>query len=274
MGIQSFLKAERGDPDWAFTPEQYFDKEFKVIDANLIELKQDKLDSVVLRQNPTEKELLAKHLRIDVRENATLDLAIINEASDKLQQVFIYDIRVREGGHINLGVFLKGGTLNKHIIQVDLDTGANFNAYGHAQNNVGGDCEIITKVNHVGAFSVSNQFFSCEAGAGSQTVFQGMVHISKESVYSQVGIDNYNLITARGGRCHAVPEVWNHTDSARISSGTDTELLDRERTYYLQTRGLTREKAESLLVTAHRNQVLSIIQNQEIKEEISQILLG
>ena len=32
MGIQSFLKATKGDPDWAFTPEQYFDKEFKIID--------------------------------------------------------------------------------------------------------------------------------------------------------------------------------------------------------------------------------------------------
>jgi hypothetical protein len=29
MGIQSFLKAQKGDPDWVFTPEQYFNKEFK-----------------------------------------------------------------------------------------------------------------------------------------------------------------------------------------------------------------------------------------------------
>lgn len=274
MGIQSFLKAQKGDPDWAFTPEQYFDKEFKVIDANLIELRQDKTDSVILRQTPTEKELLAKHLRIDVREGATLDLAIINEASEKLQQVFIYDIRVRDGGHINMGVFIKGGKLNKHIIQVDLDNGANFNGYGHAQNTDGGDCEIITKVNHAGSYSVSNQFFSCEAGVNSQTVFQGMVNVSEETVYAQVGIENVNLITGKGGLCHSVPEVWNRSDSARVTTGSNTELLDRERTYYLETRGLTQLAAESLLINSHRNQVLGIIHNTEIKEEISQILLG
>lgn len=274
MGIQSFLKAQKGDPDWAFTPEQYFDKEFKMIDANLIELRQGKEDRVILRQTPDEKEMLAKHLRIDIRENATLDLAIINEASDKLQQVFIYDIRVRDGGHINFGLFIKGGRLNKHIIQVTLEDTANFNAYGHAINTVGGDCEIITKIDHQGAYSVSNQYFSCEAGTDSQTVYQAMVNVAKTADYAQVGIENVNLITSRGGKCQTVPEVYNGTDSAKISTGTTTDLLERERVYYLQTRGISQAAAESFLITSHRSQVLNIIQNAEIKEEIEQLLVA
>ena len=274
MGIQSFLKAKKGDPDWAFTPEQYFDKEFKIIDANLIELGQEKTDNIVLRQTPNEKELLAKHLRIDVREGATLDLAIINEAADKLQQVFIYDIRVREGGAINLGLFVNGGKLNKHMIQVALDDGAKFNAYGHAINTVGGDCEIITKLEHRGMYSTSNQFFTCEAGKDSQTVYQGMVDIAKDARYAQVGVENLNLVTGSNGHCHSIPEIYNHCDTARVNSGSSTELLERERTYYLQTRGMTQAAAETLLITTHRNQVLNIIQDTELREEVSQLLVG
>jgi Fe-S cluster assembly protein SufD len=274
MGIQSFLKAQKGDPDWAFTPEQYLNKEFKMIDANLIELRQGKEDRIILRQTPDEKEMLAKHLRIDVRENATLDLAIINEASKNLQQVFIYDIRVREGGHINFGLFIKDGKLNKHIIQVVLDDGANFNAYGHAINTVGGDCEIITKVDHQGMYSVSNQFFSCEAGADSQTVYQSMVGVDKAASYSQVGIENVNLVTGRSGLCHCIPEVYNKCDSARVTTGSATDLLEREKSYYLQSRGLSQAAAEALLINAHRNLVLNIIQTAEIKEEIQQLLIA
>jgi Fe-S cluster assembly scaffold protein SufB len=274
MGIQSFLKVQKGDPDWAFTPEEYLDKEFKMIDANLIELRQGKEDRVILRQTPNEKEMLAKHLRIDVRENATLDLAVINEASKNLQQVFIYDIRVREGGHINFGLFIKDGKLNKHIIQVVLDDGANFNAYGHAINTVGGDCEIITKIDHQGMYSVSNQFFSCEAGAESQTVYQSMVGVDKSASYSQVGIENVNLITGRNGLCHCIPEVYNKCDSARVTTGSATDLLEREKSYYLQSRGLSQASAEALLINSHRNLVLNIIQNAEIKEEIQQLLIA
>jgi Fe-S cluster assembly scaffold protein SufB len=274
MGIQSFLKANKGDPDWAFTPEQYFDKEFKIIDANLVELGQGKTDTIVLRQTPTEREIVAKHIRIDVREGATLDLAIINEASDKLEQVLIYDIRIRDGAHLNLGMFLKGGRLNKHIIQVSLDDAANFNSYGHIINTVGGDCELITKIDHRGPYSISNQFFTAEAGKNSQTVYQAMVNVGKEAEYAQVGVESLNLIIDKGGRCHSAPEVYNSTDSARINSGSSTETIDRERTYYLQTRGMTQAAAESFLITNHRNQMLNIIQNDEIKEEIEQLLVG
>lgn len=274
MGIQSFLKAHKGDPDWAFTPDQYFDKEFKLIDANLIELRQGKTDQIILRQDPSEREMLAKHLRIDVREGAVLDLAIINEANDKMQQVFIYDIRVREGGHINMGLFAKGGKLNKHIIQVILDDGANFNSYGHILNSCGGDTEVISKIEHQGSYSISNQFYTCEAGKASQTVFQSMVNVPKSVGYASVGIESINLIQGLGGCCHSVPEVYNQSDTSRVSTGVDTEILDPDRIYYLQTRGLTAAAAEALLITAHRQQVLSLIQVPEIREEIEQILIA
>ena len=148
MGIQSFFKAKQSDPDWAFTPEEYFGKEFKLIDANTIELRQDLSDQVILRQDPTEKELLAKHIKIDIGEGSTFDVAIINEAPNKMQQVFIYDVRARDGAHINFGLFAKGGKLNKHIIQVTLEEGSYFNSYGHIQNTCGGDTEVISKIEH------------------------------------------------------------------------------------------------------------------------------
>jgi Fe-S cluster assembly protein SufD len=273
MAIQSFLKANRGDPDWAFTPEEYFDKEFTVIDANLIELAQGKIDKIFLRHTPTEKKMLAKHIRIDVREDATLDMTVLTEASQKLQQVFIYDIRIREGGQMNLGLFIKGGQLNKHIIQVTVDEGGNFNAFGYAANTVGGDCEIITKVDHQGPYSVSNQFFACEAGKGSQTVFQGMVSVHKDSHRSQIGVENVNL-NLGGGKCHSVPEIVNATDSSRVNSGTATEPMDQDRIYYLQTRGMSQAAAEALIISAHRNLAFDIIQDPEVKEEIEQLFLS
>ena len=271
MGIQSFFKAQKGDPDWAFTPEQYFDREFKLIDANLIELGQGKTDKITLRQTPCERELLAKNLHVDVRENATLDLTIINDASDKLQQVFIYDIRIREGGHLNFGLFAKGGKLNKHILQVTLDDGANFNSYGYAANWVGGDCEIITKVYHKGTYSESNQFILAEAGVGSQTVYQGMVNIDKDATYATAGIENINVLSGEGARCHGLPEIYNDNDKAKTSAGVTTECIDRDQIYYLQSRGINYDTAEAMILSGYRDQVLHIIQSDELREEILQL---
>ena len=90
MAIHSFLKAERGDPDWQFSPEDYFGKEFKIIDASTVELDEGVSDRVVLRQNPTEKELLAKHLKVIVQKGSMLEMTILNDVDPNLQQVFLY----------------------------------------------------------------------------------------------------------------------------------------------------------------------------------------
>jgi Fe-S cluster assembly protein SufD len=271
MGIQSFLKAKKGDPDWAFTPEQFFDKEFKVIDAKLIELAHDKSDKIVLRQNPTEKELLAKHIQIDVRENATMDLTVINDAADKLQQVVIYDVRLREGSLLNMGMFIKGGRLNKHIIQVTLDQGSNFNAYGYIANWVGGDCEIITKLTHDGENSISNQYIIAEAGEGSQTVFQNMSNILQGADNSELSIENLNILNGRGARCHGLPEIFNDSDSSKVSSGVTTDIIDNDQIYYLQTRGIGYDRAEELLLSGYRKQVINLMPDSGVREEIYQL---
>jgi len=271
MGIQNF-KAQKGDPDWAFTPDQYFDKEFRVIDASVVELSRNQTDRMILRQTPTEKGMLAKHIRIDVCENASLDLTIINEAAARMQQVFIYDIYVRDRGQINMGIFAKGGCLNKHIIQIKLENYANFNGYGYIHNDAGGDCELITKIEHLGSASVSNQFFAFEAGEESQTVFQSWVQVEENAEFTQVGIDSSNLITGPNGRCQSVPQIFNDGYTSKINSSSSTEFLDPEKSYYLQTRGISNNHAKTFLINHHRNRVLDIIPSEDIKEEIIQLL--
>jgi Fe-S cluster assembly protein SufD len=101
-----------------------------------------------------------------------------------------------------------------------------------------------------------------------------MVSVESDTDFCQVGVENINLITSTGGKCHASPQIYNNSDTARVSMGSNTELLDQERTYYLQTRGLSQASAEAMLISAHRTQVLSIIQNAAIKEEIEQLLVS
>lgn len=268
MGVQSFLKASKGDPDWAFTPERYFEKKFKIIEASTLELAAEKSESIVLRQSPTERELLAKQIKIDVLDGANLNLVLINEANTSLQQVFIYDINIHSGGQFNFGLFVKGGRLNKHILNVTLDNYASFSTYGHVFNNNGGDSEVIIKTQHMGAFSNSNIYYTTESGEDSQTVLQAVTTIQEVGQYSQANIEINNLITGINGKCHSVPEIFNNSDSARINCGTCTDYLDQERVYYLRTRGLSKIKAEKFLVNNHRNKTFNTIFNDEIKDEI------
>jgi Fe-S cluster assembly scaffold protein SufB len=271
MAIHSFLKAEPGDPDWQFTPEQHFGKEFQMIDASLIELKEDVKESMILRQNPTDKKLLAKHLKVHVKEKSELNLIIINEADAKLQQIFLYDVYLHKNSTINFGIFAKDGKLNKHIVQVHFEDDSCFNAYGLLTNNVGGDTEIITKIIHKNYNTISNQLFLGMAGENSQTVFQGMVALEEGSDGSDANITSSNMTTGLKGRCFSKPEIYIDCDNTASSYNSVTDRLDKEKIYYLQTRGFSEKEAISLVTDSFKNLVLNLIQNDELKQEIAQI---
>tara|TARA_R110000868_G_scaffold356618_2_gene618071 strand:+ start:166 stop:990 length:825 start_codon:yes stop_codon:yes gene_type:complete len=271
MAIHSFLKAEKGDPDWQFTPEHYFGKEFKIIDASSIELTAGIKDLMVLRQNPTDKNFLAKHIKIESRENSHLDLVVINDAEDKLQQVFLYDLHLKPNSVINFGIFVKGGKFNKHIIQVNLEEGANFSAFGLMANNCGGDCEIITKVVHQHPNTGSRQFILGQAGVGSQTVYQGMVVLDDGSDGSEASVEGVNLITGSKGRCYSKPEIYVNSDNVRSSIGNITENLSREKIYYLQTRGLDPAQASATVIDSFQKQAIDLLGFDDLRAEIEQV---
>lgn len=271
MAIHSFLKAEKGDPDWQFSPEHYFGKEFKIIDASTIEIAKGIKDLMVLRQDPTDKTLLAKHIKISAKENSQLDLVIINDADDKLQQIFLYDVHLDPGSIVNFGIFAKGGKFNKHIIQVSMEEGASFSAYGLMINDVGGDTEIITKVVHQHNNSNSRQFILGRAGANSQTVFQGMVVLDEGSEGSDASIESVNLITGGKGRCHSKPEVYDNCANVKSTIGKITHHLDADKIYYMTSRGIDIKQSIQTIINSFQNQSTNIVQYNDLKEEIQEI---
>ena len=271
MGIHSFLKAEKGDPDWQFSPDHYFGKEFKIIDASTVELMPGIKDLMVLRQNPTDKTLLAKHIKINAKEDSHLDLLIMNDAEDKLQQIFLYDVHLSENSTINFGIFAKGGKFNKHIIQVTLEENSNFSAFGLMANDAGGDTEIITKIVHQHPLSSSRQFILGRAGSNSQTVFQSMVVMDTECYKSEATVESMNLITGQKGRCFSKPEIYNNCGDVKTSMGNITDTVNAEKIYYLESRGLNPTEAYNAVIKNFQNQTISLVSYDDLKEEITQM---
>lgn len=271
MTIHSFLKAEKGDPDWQFSPEDYFGKQFKIIDANMVEIEENENERVVLRQTPNEKDLLAKRLDIVVEKNAVLDLILINDVDSSLQQVFLYDIHLKPGSIASLGIFVKDGKLNKHIFQILQDNNSVINIYGLVSNSVQGDTEVITKVVQNGEDAVTNQVFLGLAGDNSQTVFQGTVISEANSAGSHVSLENSNLIVGDLGRCYTKPETYCNAEYITTNVGTETTTISNEKIGYLQSKGISEKAAREIIVNSFRNQVINLIPQDQLREEIKEM---
>lgn len=268
MATPNYFKADPADPDWQFSPEEYFQKDFRLLGTSTVTLETGKDDSIVLRQNPTEKDLLAKHICITVKPHARLDILILNDLDPSMQQMFLYDVHLQEGATATLGIFAKGGKFNKHIVQVVQDDGSTYESYGIASNEVGGDTEIISKIVHAGSDTVSTQLFLGLAGEQSQTVYQTMILSEGDAINNDIVVNSDNLVTGIGGRCFSKPDTYIDTEFTKSAIASQTSYIGDQELCYLQSRGLSSDDARELIINGFKNKVFQLLANDAIRDEI------
>jgi len=268
MAIESFLKVDKTDPDWSFSPEQYHGKQFKVIDANCLLIKENTEDTMVLRLTPTESELLCKNLQVVSKDSSKLDLFIMCDGSEQTHQVFLYSVSAEPNSILNIGVFVKDGKLNKHIFECEAYEGSTINIFGIAENNVGGSSEIIAKVFHAGHDVESNLLVNCFAGKHSRTVFQGLVKIIEETVDSYTNVSNSSIITDPDGQAFSIPQLQIDCGNVEASQSCNIGEIDPNHLWYLQARGVSEEDAKRMLIAAHQDDILNLVQYQDLKDEL------
>jgi Fe-S cluster assembly protein SufD len=270
MAIESFLKVDGKDPDWVHSPDQYFGKQFKIIDANCLMIKEGTDDAMILRLNPAEPDLLCKHLQIVSKEDSHLSLYIICDAEETTQQVFLYNITAEPNSTLSVGVFVKNGLLNKHIIECEVHDNAAVNVVGIVENNNGGSSELITKILHLGDHGESNQIVNCVAGNESRTVYQGSVKVPEDLEYNSCYISNTNLITDDSGQCFGIPQMYIDSKKTEVAQSSETREFDPEQLWYMQSRGISLEQSKKILLQAHQDSILNIIKDDDVKDELTE----
>lgn len=268
MSIHSFLKVERDDPDWQFSPEGFLGKEFKIVDAHKIRIIDDRSERLVLRQNPAERDLLAKRINIQVGTNSQLDLLIVNEIDPNMEQVFLYNIHLEPGATLSMGVFARGGRLNKHMVQVTQEELSGLALYGIIDNHCQGDTEMITKVAQVGHRARSNQLFYMTSGQQSQTVLQTHVVAKDTAAESQIALEANGLQSTDCGRCYSKIDAIGYADQVTINRITTVANIDREKINYMQNRGFAPESARKLLVDTFADQAIQMIADPIMRNEL------
>jgi Fe-S cluster assembly protein SufD len=271
MNIHSFLKVERNDPDWQFSPEDCLGKEFKIVDAHQVRILDESIERLVLRQNPVEKDLLAKRINIQIGINSRLDLLVINEVDPTLEQVFLYDIHLKPGAVLSLGLFAQGGRLNKHIVQVTQEELSSIALHGIIDNRCQGDTEMITKIIQVGRQAQSNQLFYMTSGQESQTVLQTHVVANEYAANSQIILESNGLQSTDCGRCYSKTDAIGYANQVAVNRISNIATIDREKINYMQNRGFSEENARKLLVNAFTNQAIQVITDTTIQNELREI---
>ncbi len=151
-----------------------------------------------------------------------------------------------------------GGGLVRTALEAHLDKpGASLDSYsllvGHENRHV--DCLNI--VTHGAPDTRSGQTARAIAGDGSRVIFNSKVIVNAGAVHAQSQQSCRGLLLSPTAEIDTRPQLEIHADEVKCAHGATTGRLDPDMLFYMLSRGLDRDTAQSLLVYAFLADVLT-----------------
>jgi Fe-S cluster assembly protein SufD len=168
-----------------------------------------------------------------------------------------------------------GGGMVRTALEAHLDKpGASLDSHsllvGHEDRHV--DCVNI--VTHGAPDTRSNQTARAIASDASRVIFNSKVIVNAGAVHAQSQQSCRGLLLSPTAEIDTRPQLEIHADEVKCAHGATTGRLDPDMLFYMLSRGLDRDTAQSLLVFAFLADVLTGMSVTSAREAIENALIA
>jgi Fe-S cluster assembly protein SufD len=185
------------------------------------------------------------------------------------------NIRQAQGSHCKQFTIVLGGGLVRAGLDAHLDeSGASLESYsllvGHQDRHV--DC--VNVVSHGAPHTRSAQTARAIASDSSRVIFNSKVIVKAGAVHAESQQSCRGLLLSPTAEIDTRPQLEIHADEVKCAHGATTGRLDPDMLFYMLSRGLDRETAQSLLVFAFLADVLKDMSVTSARASIENALIA
>ena len=123
-----------------------------------------------------------------------------------------------------------------------------------------------TNVEHCVPHCTTNEVFRGIIGDAAKAVFNGRIHIHPQAQKTLAELSNKNLLTSPTAEIYTKPELEIYADDVRCAHGATISQLNETSLFYLQSRGVERAEAISMLSFGFINELLTQVPEQAIQD--------
>ncbi len=123
-----------------------------------------------------------------------------------------------------------------------------------------------TVIDHTRPNSYSNETYKGVLDGKSRAVFNGKIFVRQAAQKTNAFQSNKNVLLSDDSILNTKPQLEIWADDVKCSHGATTGKLDEEALFYLQARGIPKQKAKALLLQAFAEEVLDSIEIDVLKE--------
>lgn len=155
-----------------------------------------------------------------------------------------------------------------------LEEGCETEIYGlenlHGEENVVAE----THVTHAVGGGKSNQLIKFVLDDNARGRFIGDLKIVKDAQQTEAHQTNRNLLLSDTAEMRTQPQLEIYADDVKATHGASTGQLDESALFYMQQRGISKQKARQLLVNAFMKDVLNTISDATLREQLLNAIDG
>ncbi|MFT5604973.1 MAG: Fe-S cluster assembly protein SufD [Paracoccaceae bacterium] len=129
--------------------------------------------------------------------------------------------------------------------------------------------DFHTCIEHRVPNCTTHEVFRGIIGDSGKAVFNGRIHIHPQAQKTVADLSNKNLLTSHDAEIDTKPELEIYADDVKCSHGATIARLDEKALYYLQSRGLDRQRAEVMLSYGFINELLEQIPHSVIRDYLT-----
>jgi len=208
-----------------------------------------------------ERDAAIEHYRVFATDHRTTHL-------DSLQ------VRQRQGSRCRQFTIALGGGLTRCSLEAELtEPGAELDSYsllvGHEERHV--DC--VNVVRHGAKHTTSRQTARAIASGNSRVIINSKVVVDAGASKADSQQSLRGLLLSPTAEIDSRPQLEIHTDEVKCAHGATTGRLDPNMLFYMLSRGLDRDTAQSLLIYAFLADVLTGMSVHSARNAIENALI-
>ena len=195
-----------------------------------------------------------------------VNLHIVQEAGSHVK-IHVLNIPVDKSIHRNTDI-------SNNIVVEQAGEGCETEIYGLAYLRGSEKVTTETHVHHAVGGGRSNQLLKFVLDDSAHGRFIGDLKIAPDAQKTEAHQTNRNLVLSEDAEMRTQPQLEIYADDVQATHGASTGQLDETALFYMQQRGIDKEKARQLLVGAFMKEVIEAISDEALREQLLNAIDG
>ncbi len=129
-------------------------------------------------------------------------------------------------------------------------------------------CDTALTINHAVPHCTSRELFKCVMDDDARGIFQGKVVVARDAQKTDGKQSSHALLLSERAEFDAKPELEIYADDVVCGHGATAGDLNEDHLFYLESRGIPKAEAKSLLIAAFVGEAFDMVANDDVREAL------